>query len=76
MARGRKCSREKLQERLLELQEAIEKQEENLNRLKAEKRECEKSIRSLETDELLELMARKNMTVDDVRSAIEGAETA
>lgn len=76
MARGRKCSRERLQERLSELQEAIERQEENLGKLKAEKRECEKTIRSLETDELLELMARKNMTVEDVRSVIEGAETA
>ncbi len=76
MARGRKCSREKLQERLSELQEAIEKQEDNLGRLKAEKRECEKTIRSLETDELLELMARKNMTVEDVRSVIEGTEPA
>lgn len=73
MARGRKCSKDKLKERLEELRDAIEKQEEMLGKLKTEKKECEKAIRSLETDELLELMAQKNMTVEDVKTVIEGA---
>ena len=76
MARGRKSSREKLTERLRELEEAIAKQEETLARLKAEKKECEKSLRSLETDELLDLMASKNLTVEDVKHVIEQAEPA
>ena len=38
MARGRKSSREKLTERLRELEEAIARQEETLGRLKAEKK--------------------------------------
>lgn len=76
MARGRKSSREKLTERLRELEEAIARQEEPLGRLKAEKKECEKSLRSLETDELLDLMASKNLTVEDVKHVIEQAEPA
>ncbi len=76
MARGRKSSREKLTERLRELEEAIARQEETLGRLKAEKKECEKSLRSLETDELLDLMASKHMTVEDVKHVIEQAEPA
>ncbi|HIZ79503.1 MAG TPA: hypothetical protein IAA17_06925 [Candidatus Lachnoclostridium stercorigallinarum] len=76
MARGRKCSREKLTERLRELEEAIARQEEALGRLKAEKKECEKSLRSLETDELLDLMARKNLTVEDIKHAIDQTEPA
>ena len=76
MARGRKSSREKLTERLRELEEAIARQEETLGRLKAVKKECEKSLRSLETDELLDLMASKNLTVEDVKHVIEQAEPA
>lgn len=76
MARGRKSSREKLTERLRELEETIARQEETLGRLKAEKKECEKSLRGLETDELLDLMASKHMTVEDVKHVIEQAEPA
>ena len=74
MGRGRKCSKERLMERLKEIQESITKQEDIQAKLKAEKKECEQSIRNMETDELLELMAEKNMTVEDVRTAIEARE--
>ena len=59
MARTRKTSREKLQEKLEEITEAMAKYEEGLEKLKAEKKECEKELHNLELQELLGLMSEK-----------------
>lgn len=70
MARTRKTSREKLQEKLEEITEAMAKYEEGLEKLKAEKKECEKELHNLELQELLGLMSEKNMSVEDVKRVI------
>ena len=71
MARTRKSSKEKLQERLLEAEEAIAKYEECLQHMKEEKKACEKELRALELEELMNIMNERNMSIDDVRKAIE-----
>ncbi|WP_147348006.1 hypothetical protein [Clostridium sp. AM58-1XD] len=71
MARVRKSSREKLQEKLMDVQEAIEKYEECLQRMKEEKKEYERELKALELEELIGLMNERNMSVEDVKRVIE-----
>ena len=71
MARVRKSSREKLQEKLTEVQEAIRKYEECLQRMKEEKKEYERELKALELEELIGLMNERNMSVEDVKRVIE-----
>ena len=70
MARTRRSSREILQERLKEAEEAIAKYEECLQHMKEEKKACEKELHALELEELMNMMNEQNISVEGLRQMI------
>ncbi len=71
MARARKSNKEKLLEKLQEVQDAIEKYEECLGHMREEKNAYEKELKALEADELMGFMNERNLSVDDIKRIVE-----
>lgn len=69
----RKSELEKLQDELVEIQKQIEAATEKVNKLKEQKKVLLSAIEAQQTQELLELIQSKNMTLEDVRVLIENA---
>lgn len=67
----RKSELEKLQEELVEIQKQIEATTEKVNKLKEQEKILLSAIETQQTQELLELIQSKNMTIADVRALIE-----
>ena len=74
MARGvRKSPREKLQERLCGIEEAMTQYSQCLEKLKAEKRDVEEEMERLELAELNEILKEKHLSVTELRNLVNGA---
>jgi len=74
MARGvRKNPKEKLSEKLLGVEEAIERYSECLEKLKAEKAEIEEELERLEIAELSAILKEKNLSVGELREMVNQA---
>ncbi len=74
MARGvRKSPREKLEEKLTNVNEAIAQYATCLDKLKAEKRALEAELEQLEIAELSAMLKEKNMSVGELREMVNQA---
>lgn len=75
MARGvRKSPKEKLQEKLLEVDAAITQYQQCLETLKAEKKTIEADLENLEIAELSTILKERNLTVDQLKQIVEQTE--
>lgn len=74
MARGvRKSPKEKLEEKLVGVCEAIEQYSSCLEKLKAEKKELERELEQLEIAELSAMLKEKNLSVHELREIVNQA---
>lgn len=74
MARGvRKSPKEKLEEKLNNVNDAIAQYAACLEKLKAEKRELEAELEQLEIAELSAMLKEKNMSVGELRAMVNQA---
>lgn len=74
MARGvRRSQREKLEEKLISVEEAITRYGECLEKLKNEKREIEEELERLEIAELSAILREKHLSVNDVKVMVNQA---
>lgn len=74
MARGaRKSPREKLQEKLINVNEAISRYSESLEQMKKEKKELEAELEKLELAELSAMLKEKKLSVNEVRELVSQA---
>lgn len=74
MARGvRKNPKEKLQEKLINVEEAISQYSECLEKLQAEKKELEEELERLEIAELSAMLKEKHLSVSEVRELVNQA---
>lgn len=71
MPRGaRKSPKEKLQQKLEDVVQAIVQYEQALRTLKDQKTEIEEELAQLELKEVLELMKEKNLSTEEIRDMI------
>lgn len=71
MPRGaRKSPKEKLQQKLEDVVQAIGQYEQALRTLKDQKTEIEEELAQLELKEVLELMKEKNLSTEEIRDMI------
>lgn len=74
MARGvRKSPKEKLEEKLASVEEAITQYSECLEKLKNDKSEIEKELEQLEIAELSAILKEKNLSVSELREMVNQA---
>lgn len=74
MARGvRKSPREKLEEKLISVEEAITQYSECLEKLRNEKKEIEEELERLEIAELSAILKEKHLSVNDLRDMVNQA---
>lgn len=74
MARGiRKSPREKLEEKLINVNDAIAQYTACLEKLKSQKRELEEELEKIEIAELSAILKEKNMSVDELREMVNQA---
>lgn len=74
MARGvRKSPKEKLEEKLTNVNDAISQYTACLEKLKVEKRELEAELEQLEIAELSAMLKEKNMSVGELRAMVDQA---
>ena len=74
MARGvRKSPREKLEEKLISVEEAITQYSECLEKLRNEKKELEEELERLEIAELSAMLKEKHLSVNDLRDMVNQA---
>ena len=74
MPRGaRKSPKEKLQEKLISVEEAICQYTACLDKLKAERKELEAELEGLEIAELSAMLKEKNLSIGQVRELVDQA---
>lgn len=74
MARGvRKSPKEKLEEKLASVEEAITQYSECLEKLKNDRSEIEKELEQLEIAELSAILKEKNLSVSELREMVNQA---
>ncbi len=74
MARGvRKSPREKLEEKLISVEEAITQYSECLEKLRNEKKEIKEELERLEIAELSAILKEKHLSVNDLRDMVNQA---
>lgn len=74
MARGvRKSPKEKLEEKLISVEEAITQYSECLDKLKNEKDELERELEQLEIAELSAILKEKHLSVSELRDMVNQA---
>lgn len=74
MARGvRKSPKEKLEEKLANVNDAIEQYTGCLEKLKAEKKELEEELERIEIAELSAILKEKNLSVHELREMVNQA---
>ncbi len=71
MARGvRRSQREKLEEKLISVEEAITRYGECLEKLKNEKKEIEEELERVEIAELSAILKEKHLSVNELRDMV------
>lgn len=74
MARGvRKSPKEKLEEKLISVEEAITQYSECLEKLKTEKKELEEELERMEIAELSAILKEKHLSVNELRDMVNQA---
>lgn len=74
MARGvRKSPKEKLEEKLISVDEAITQYSECLEKLKTEKKELMEELERMEIAELTAILKEKHLTVNELRDMVNQA---